>query len=262
MSRISGHLWQMVTLLLMCDGFLKIANRPQYCIAKVLCHMEQNCKPAFSESEFSTGVMTQEVGLRLYHPSLRRRVPASQRQDFDKNLTALLLPHNCFCSIYLRQHFSWKCGFDFLFNIFLFKSFFILQSNPHVVGLQFQTLAFPIISVSKVSSSGWPYRSPFFCPMQVFSWLSFASYCLVWLIKRCSGRRGGGRQTISLRSIVRWVVRRRRPDKNKQLSKILFVSSVGCTRQTTFGAGDHKEWLDLLLWWPSPDQLDLFHGLL
>ena len=75
--------------------------------------------------------------------------------------------------------------------------------------------------MSKVSSSGWSYRSPFYCPMQLFSWLSFASYCLIWLIKRCSGRRGGGRQTISLRSIVRWVVRRRRPDKNKQLSKIL-----------------------------------------
>ena len=81
-------------------------------------------------------------------------MPASQGQDFDKNLTALLLSPDLFCSICLRQHFSWKCGSDFLFNLFWFKSFFILQSNPRVHGLHFQTLKFPIISVSKVSSSG------------------------------------------------------------------------------------------------------------
>ena len=91
-------------------------------------------------------------GRTTFAPSQSEKESASQ--DFDKNLTALLLSPDLFCSIGLRQHFSWKCGSDFLFNIFLFKSFFILQSNPHVDGLQFQTLAFPIISVSKVSWSG------------------------------------------------------------------------------------------------------------
>ena len=150
----------------------------------------------------------------------------------------------------------------FSFRYILGQIIFSFCSLIHMFAISIFT--FPVISLSKVSSSGWSYTFPFYCPMQLFSWLFFASYCLIWLIKRWSGRRGGGRQTISLRSIVRWVVRRRRPDKNKQLSKIfpLFVSSVGCTRQTTFGAGDQKEWLDLLLWWPSPDQLDLFHGLL
>ena len=91
-------------------------------------------------------------GRSTFAPSQSEKESASQ--DFDKNLTALLLPRNCFCSICLRQHSSWKCGSDFLFNIFLFKSSFILQSNPHVDGLHFQTLKFPIISVSKVLSSG------------------------------------------------------------------------------------------------------------
>ena len=80
-----------------------------------------------------------------------------KKKAFRKRPNNVFLGHSSldlFCSIGLRQHFSWKCGSDLLFNIFGFKSFFILQSNLRVDGLHFQTLKFPIISVSKVSSSG------------------------------------------------------------------------------------------------------------
>ena len=60
---------------------------------------------------------------------------------------------------------------------FSFQYIFVqIKSNPRVDGLQFQTLAYPIISVSKVSSSGWLNKSPFYRPYSLDSLL----HHIVW----------------------------------------------------------------------------------